>query len=86
MPSRTVLTCWQKTSRVVCSSSRCRSFAYGWMENMSADEIENYKKDEHAANCLRVNGNVYLMDEFYRLFNCQDGKMYLAPKDRIEIW
>lgn len=63
-----------------------RGFAYGWMENMSADEIENYKKDEHAANCLRVNGNVYLMDEFYRLFNCQDGKMYLAPKDRIEIW
>ena len=56
------------------------------MENMSADEIENYKKDEHAANCLCVNGNVYLMDEFYRLFNCQDGKMYLAPKDRIEIW
>ena len=63
-----------------------RGFAYGWMENMSADEIENYKKDEHAANCLRVNGNVYLMDEFYRLFNIQSGKMYLAPKDRIEIW
>jgi predicted metalloendopeptidase len=29
---------------------------------------------------------VYLMDEFYRLFNIKDGKMYLAPKDRIEIW
>ena len=63
-----------------------RGFAYGWMENVSEKAIEDYKKDEHSANCLRVNGNVYLMDEFYRLFNCQDGKMYLAPKDRIEIW
>ena len=63
-----------------------RGFAYGWMENMSKNAIEDYKEDNHAANCLRVNGNVYLMDEFYRLFNCQDGKMYLAPKDRIEIW
>ena len=63
-----------------------RAYAYYYMENMSADEIEYYKTDEHAANCLRVNGNVYLMDEFYRLFNIKDGKMYLAPKDRIEIW
>ena len=63
-----------------------RGFAYGWMENMSEKAIEDYKEDNHAANCLRVNGNVYLMDEFYRLFNIKDGKMYLAPKDRIEIW
>jgi predicted metalloendopeptidase len=63
-----------------------RGFAYGWMENMSENAIEDYKEDNHAANCLRVNGNVYLMDEFYRLFNIKDGKMYLTPKDRIEIW
>ena len=63
-----------------------RGFAYGWMENMSENAIEDYKQDNHAANCLRVNGNVYLMDEFYRLFNIKDGKMYLTPKDRIEIW
>ena len=44
------------------------------------------KKDEHAPFCLRVNGNVYLMDEFYRLFNIKSGQMYLDPKDRIEIW
>ena len=56
------------------------------MENMSENAIEDYKQDNHAANCLRVNGNVYLMDEFYRLFNIKDGKMYLTPKDRIEIW
>ena len=63
-----------------------RAYAYYYMENMSAEEIESYKQDEHAPFCLRVNGNVYLMDEFYRLFNIKDGKMYLAPKDRIEIW
>ena len=63
-----------------------RAFAYGWMENMSKEAIEEYKNDEHAPNCLRVNGNVYLMDEFYRLFNIKSGKMYLNPQDRIEIW
>ena len=63
-----------------------RAYAYYYMENMSAEKIEDYKQDEHAAFYLRVNGNVYLMDEFYRLFNIKDGKMYLAPKDRIEIW
>ena len=63
-----------------------RGFAYGWMENMGDEAIEEYKTDEHAPNCLRVNGNVYLMDEFYRLFNIQSGKMYLNPQDRIEIW
>ena len=63
-----------------------RALAYYWMENMSEACIENYKYDEHAANCLRVNGNVYLVDEFYRLFNIQGGKMYLDPKYRIEIW
>ena len=63
-----------------------RAYAYYYMENMSAEKIEDYKQDEHAPFCLRVNGNVYLMDEFYRLFNIKDGKMYLAPKDRIEIW
>ena len=53
---------------------------------LTVDEIENYQKDEHAPFCLRVNGNVYLMDEFYRLFNIKSGQMYLDPKDRIEIW
>ena len=53
---------------------------------MSEAAIEEYKNDEHAPNCLRVNGNVYLMDEFYRLFNIKSGKMYLNPQDRREIW
>ena len=53
---------------------------------MSENAIEDYKEDNHAANCLRVNGNAYLMDEFYRLFNIKSGQMYLDPKDRIEIW
>ena len=62
-----------------------RGFAYGWMENMSADEIENYKKDEHAANCLRVNGNVYLMDEFYTLSRSQGPHRDLVISDNIKI-
>ena len=63
-----------------------RGFAVGWMENPSDEAIDDYEEDEHAPNFLRVDGNVYLVNEFYRLFNIQSGKMYLAPDKRIEIW
>ena len=56
------------------------------MENPSDEAINDYEEDEHAPNFLRVDGNVYLVNEFYRLFNIQSGKMYLAPDKRIEIW
>ena len=63
-----------------------RAFAYAWMANMSELAIKLFENDVHAPNPLRVNGNVYLMDEFYRLFNISSGNMYLPPVDRIEIW
>lgn len=63
-----------------------RAFAYGWMANMSQAEIKSYDGKEHAIHMLRVNGNVYHHDEFYRLFGITGGKMYLAPSQRIHIW
>ena len=63
-----------------------RAFAFAWMENYNEEKAEAYTKDVHAPACLRVNGNVYLMDEFYRLFDIRSGKMYVAPDERIEIW
>ena len=63
-----------------------RGFAYAWMGNISEAGVKKYLTDEHSIPPLRVNGNVYLMNEFYRLFGITGGKMYLAPADRIEIW
>jgi putative endopeptidase len=63
-----------------------RAFAYGWMGNYNSGYIQLISTDFHAFEPVRVNGNVYLMDEFYRLFNIKSGKRYLAPADRIEIW
>ena len=63
-----------------------RAFAYSWMANVSALAYVSFATDLHSPYCIRVNGNVYLMNEFYRLFNIKSGKMFLAPKDRIEIW
>ena len=63
-----------------------RAFAYAWMGNHSSQSKEVFVIDFHAYDPVRVNGNVYLVDEFYRLFNIKSGKRYLAPADRIEIW
>lgn len=63
-----------------------RAFAEGWKSNMTSEEMEVFKEDEHAYYKLRVNGNVCLTNEWYRLFNITSGDMYLAPDKRISIW
>ncbi len=64
-----------------------RAYAYTWAENINEKAAEAYKTDEHAAACLRVNGNVFHMDEFYRVFNIQTGDMGIFPADeRTTIW
>ena len=47
---------------------------------------EIYKDDVHAAPNIRVNGNVYLMDELYDVFDITDGSLYVRREDRIHIW
>lgn len=63
-----------------------RAFGYAWMAKMSEKGWKKYLKDVHSAPCLRVNGNVYLMDAFYDAFQTESGKLYKAPDQRIEIW
>lgn len=64
-----------------------RAFAFGWKENIDQTQANKYRlADIHAPGCLRVNGNVYLLDEFYRVFNITKGNMYLAPEKRFLIW
>lgn len=63
-----------------------RGFAFGWMEKNDAEYCERYKEDIHAAPNIRVNGNVYLMDEFYDAFDISDGSLYVKKDNRIHIW
>ena len=63
-----------------------RAFALGWMENISQEKADDYVENVHAPGSLRVIGNVYLMDEFYRVFNITRGALYLAPDKRFLIW
>lgn len=64
-----------------------RAFAFAWMENFNQKTADFYlSTDPHAAGCLRVNGNVYLLDEFYRVFNITKGAMYRTPDKRFQIW
>ncbi len=45
-----------------------------------------YLIDYHSLVNNRVNGIVTLFDDWYRLFNVTDGKLYLAPEKRVQIW
>lgn len=63
-----------------------RAFAYGWMEKGTPEYYRKYLKDNHAPNSLRVNGTVREMDEFYEAFGITDGKLFVAPSQRIKIW
>ena len=63
-----------------------RAFAEGWRSNRTSKAMEVFLTDEHAAPILRVNGNVCLTNEWYRLFNITNGKMYLTADQRITIW
>ena len=47
---------------------------------------KKYKTDVHAAPNIRVNGNVYQMDELYDVFNITDGYFYVKKENRIHIW
>ena len=49
--------------------------------------IERTNKDIHSAGHIRINGVVQHMDDWYDLFNVQEGdSLYLAPEERIRIW
>jgi putative endopeptidase len=63
-----------------------RGYAEAWRYNMTPKAMESFLSDTHAPFKLRVNGNVNLIDEWYRLFNIESGKMYLSPDQRITIW
>ena len=63
-----------------------RAWAYKRMTNSSDSRTKRYETDEHAYPSLRINGNVYQLDEFYRIFHIKGGNRFIQPADRIVIW
>lgn len=64
------------------------SYARLWVES-TYQETENYylTQDVHPLSYLRTNVTVQQFDEFYDIFDVQEGdNMYLAPEDRILVW
>ena len=63
-----------------------RAFGYLWMENSSENYQRGFLTSDHSLSPVRVLGNVYQLNEFYRVFHIQNGKRFLKPEERIEIW
>ena len=64
------------------------AIAYLWQIDADEEMLTLYRDiDEHAANHVRVNGMMRLMDDWYTLFDVQpDDKLYVKPEDRVKIW
>jgi len=62
-------------------------YAKLWLQYPTLDKKKLlYLIDNHSIANNRVNVIVTLFDDWYRLFNVTDGKLYLAPEKRVQIW
>ncbi len=62
-------------------------YAKLWLDYPTlAQKKSLYLTDVHSIPQNRVNVIVTLFDDWYRLFNVTDGKLYLAPEKRVQIW
>ncbi|SHL23111.1 Predicted metalloendopeptidase [Xylanibacter ruminicola] len=62
-------------------------YAKLWLEYPTlAQKKALYLADGHSIPQNRINVIVTLFDDWYRLFNVTDGKLYLAPEKRVQIW
>jgi predicted metalloendopeptidase len=49
--------------------------------------IERASEDTHSPGHIRINSVVQHIDEWYDLFDVQEGDaLYLTPEERIYIW
>ena len=61
-------------------------YAKLWLDYPTLDQKKSLYLDVHSIPQNRINGIVTLFDDWYRLFNVTDGKLYLAPEKRVKIW
>ena len=64
------------------------SWAQTYRENVRGEQLrKNIASDPHSPAEFRVNGVVRNMDAWYTAFGVKPGaKLYLAPRERIQIW
>lgn len=63
------------------------NFAYCWANNIREEYLKQKKaNDPHPEPKYRVNGIIKNIDMFYDIFNIKDGELFLAPKERVNIW
>ena len=64
------------------------SYALVWAGNTRDEALRNLvKTDPHSPGRWRVNGALPQISAWYKAFNIKKGdKLYIAPKDRVDIW
>jgi putative endopeptidase len=63
------------------------NFAYCWANNIREEYLKQKKaNDPHPEPKYRVNGVLQNIDMFYKIFNIKDGKLFLLPEERVNIW
>lgn len=63
------------------------NFAQCWANNIREEYLKQKKaNDPHPEPKYRVNGVIKNIDMFYEIFNIKDGDLFLAPKERVNIW
>ena len=63
------------------------NFAYCWANNIREEYLKQKKaNDPHPEPKYRVNGVLQNIDIFYKIFNIKDGKLFLLPEERVNIW
>ena len=63
------------------------AYAGLWAQNIRPEEEARLTKiDEHSLGMWRTNGAVRNLDTFFNAFGITEGKMWLAPEDRVVIW
>jgi predicted metalloendopeptidase len=81
-----------KKSPVINGMTGDQRFYMGWAQvwrqkTRDARQIALLKADPHSPGQFRVNGTLKNQPGFYQAFGVKPGdKMYLAPKDRVNIW
>jgi predicted metalloendopeptidase len=49
--------------------------------------LDQIATDAHSPDMVRINANVALFDEFYEIYDVNEGDlMYVAPSDRVRRW
>ena len=74
-----------KEAQKECFESYARIWAKLGTVSYLTDNV--FMNDVHAANVVRVNAVVASFDQFYDIYDIEEGDaMYVAPENRLKLW